>query len=527
MRLCSQAPNISPFVVGDYLTEEGQARLTVFDVEVLRASPGANGKSTTPTPPYLNMLAFLESGKSINYSQWEYWGPAVFDRELARSLSLRCLFFRGGNPSVKALEAPVFQSDVLIVDENEHFLYFQCRLPLPTELLHSSFLQSSHFQVQLVLQNGAAGILHMEPLPICRDNGNHMDNMGDIPGLQPYMPFNYSTSSKDSTRQKVSDNFNAPANSNRSVSICVRPFHSHPFFLPKASTHSNLRLLEFVNHHLLLGVRQIYFYDRFGTEMEPLLEAYIERGLVVHMPFPQWSEVFYRRESFFGKAKFPYDFPQMYDQIIHIQACLMQGRRNRDDWMFIIDTDEFLRYSAKIPGLLPQVMEKCEKNFARSHHGASLDLMRIRRYNFFGANNTFGGPVLQTSITRCGGPTVHVFPNGNFFFKDKVTVRPSHMLGVRLFVHGAENIDESRSMDGSSSVLRIHHYVSSSSEQFFGKGGEDCSKEGHPLEHTTDVMKDTTLFWVAKRIEECTKKDACGTLRHGECGSLCDTVEMR
>ncbi|CAI5496718.1 unnamed protein product [Closterium sp. Naga37s-1] len=89
------------------------------------------------------------------------------------------------------------------------------------------------------------------------------------------------------------------------VSICLRPFHTRQMFSDNIAV-SDARLLEWIDASLLMGVDRVYVYDRYATAKRELLLPYMARGQVVHVPFPPWSEVFYRQEQFAGKSNAPY-----------------------------------------------------------------------------------------------------------------------------------------------------------------------------------------------------------------------------
>ncbi|CAI5517756.1 unnamed protein product [Closterium sp. Naga37s-1] len=94
-------------------------------------------------------------------------------------------------------------------------------------------------------------------------------------------------------------------NSMGAVTICLRPFHTNQMFSDNIAV-SDERLLEWIDASLLMGVDRIYVYDRYATAKRDLLLPYMARGQVVHVPFPPWSEVFYRQEQFAGKGNNPY-----------------------------------------------------------------------------------------------------------------------------------------------------------------------------------------------------------------------------
>ncbi|GJP79005.1 hypothetical protein CLOP_g9258 [Closterium sp. NIES-67] len=144
------------------------------------------------------------------------------------------------------------------------------------------------------------------------------------------------------------------------LAVCVRPFYSHGLFSTKTSF-PEASIREWLDVHTLLGVHRFYLYDRFGSAARPLLRPWIRQGLVVHVAFPYWSSVFVNPPAR-AQAHVPDSppYPELYDQVIAFQHCLMLARRNRDRWIAALDLDEFLSYPHTQPHLLPSVISKLE-----------------------------------------------------------------------------------------------------------------------------------------------------------------------
>ncbi|CAI5966412.1 unnamed protein product [Closterium sp. NIES-65] len=170
--------------------------------------------------------------------------------------------------------------------------------------------------------------------------------------------------------EKNSSSSSSSSSSSRSagmgaVSICLRPVHKRQMFSDNIAV-SDVRLLEWIDACLLMGVDRIYVYDRYSTHIRALLWEYIARGQVVHVPFPNWSEVFFRQAQYDGKAKKPYAFPDIYDQVIAFEHCMMLGRRFGDRWQLQIDSDEFIWYHPQAGGFLKPLLARIEVNHANA-----------------------------------------------------------------------------------------------------------------------------------------------------------------
>ncbi|CAI5474993.1 unnamed protein product [Closterium sp. Yama58-4] len=241
------------------------------------------------------------------------------------------------------------------------------------------------------------------------------------------------------------------------VSICLRPVHKRQMFSDNVAV-SDVRLLEWIDACLLMGVDRIYVYDRYATHIRALLWEYIARGQVVHVPFPNWSEVFFRQAQYDGKAKKPYAvkfsklpfhnwseafsrqaqndgkakkpyaFPDIYDQVIAFEHCMMLGRRFGDRWQLQIDSDEFIWYHPQAGGFLKPLLARIEVNHARAPGSKQpLRAILIRRFNFWGVKKeSRGDPVSDRLQWRCSEPMWHT--KTWVGWHDKVAVNPQTIL---------------------------------------------------------------------------------------------------
>ncbi|CAI5465644.1 unnamed protein product [Closterium sp. Yama58-4] len=276
------------------------------------------------------------------------------------------------------------------------------------------------------------------------------------------------------------------------VAICLRPFHTRQLFsLDVAFSHA--RLLEWMDAALLMGVQRIYVYDRHATAMAGLLAPYMQRGQVQHVPFPPWSEVFFRHKLYAGKARVPYLFPEIYDQIISYEHCLMQGRRRGDRWQLHIDSDEFVWYEPRTGGFLKPLLARLELNHSRSRPRGSKEPLRViqlRRFNFWGVEaESRREPVLDRLTWRCAQPMWHT--EGWAGWHDKLAVNPHTILPYSVAIHTTTAPPESVAT-APRDVLHLNHFTATA-----------IDLAQHPCRSWVKPVLDRGLTWVTPRALKC------------------------
>ncbi|CAI7803666.1 unnamed protein product [Closterium sp. NIES-53] len=276
------------------------------------------------------------------------------------------------------------------------------------------------------------------------------------------------------------------------VAICLRPFHTRQLFsLDVAFSHA--RLLEWIDAALLMGVERIYVYDRHATAMAALLAPYSQRGQVQHVPFPPWSEVFYRHALYSGKARVPYLFPEIYDQIISYEHCLMQGRRLGDRWQLHIDSDEFVWYEPRTGGFLKPLLARLELNHTHSRPRGSKEPLRViqlRRFNFWGVEaESRREPVLDRLTWRCAQPMWHT--EGWAGWHDKLAVNPQTILPYSVAIHTTTAPPESVAT-APRDVLHLNHFTATA-----------IDLAQHPCRSWVKPVLDRGLTWVTPRALKC------------------------
>eukprot|EP00897_Mesotaenium_endlicherianum_P002030 jgi/Mesen1/1855/ME000143S00905 len=243
------------------------------------------------------------------------------------------------------------------------------------------------------------------------------------------------------------------------VAVCVRPFaNAKPFASEKERpTYSDARILEWVDAHLLAGVDHIYFFDRDYERRRDLLQAYVRRGQLLHLPFPDYSEVHYRLA--FKESNQPYTFPLIYEQVLAYELCPMLGRRYGDTWQFHTDVDEFLLTNRPEHGSMKHQLARALAAEEASR-GVRLRMLSLKRFNVPGVvtEATRLDPVLAFR-QRCKLPMWQ--QDGWQGWKDKLAVSPAVMIPFENNVHRSMHMLEKFMYMIPSDVIHIFHYTSS------------------------------------------------------------------
>eukprot|EP00897_Mesotaenium_endlicherianum_P010664 jgi/Mesen1/9626/ME000669S09062 len=234
------------------------------------------------------------------------------------------------------------------------------------------------------------------------------------------------------------------------LSVCVRPFASaRPFMSETGSpTSSDARIVEWIDAHLLAGVDHIYFFDRDPGKRRRLLRPYVRRGQLLHLPFPDWSEVHFRLE--YKKSGDTYNFPTAYDQIPAYELCLMLGRRYGDTWQFHTDLDEFLLTPHPERGSLKRRLTRAvaAEEAARGHRVKVLSIQRFDVWGVTAANRLM--PVLPH--TKRNREPLH----GG---RGKLAVSPEVSIPSTSCIH-VSNVDNKFVYTIPVDLFRIYHYTS-------------------------------------------------------------------
>ncbi|GJP81906.1 hypothetical protein CLOP_g12039 [Closterium sp. NIES-67] len=293
------------------------------------------------------------------------------------------------------------------------------------------------------------------------------------------------------------------------VAVCLRPFHTRQLFSHDVAF-SDARLLEWIDAALLMGADRLYVYDRYGSTKHALLGPYTERGQVVHVPFPPWSEVFYRQGLYAGKARVPYLFPEIYDQILSYEHCLMQGRRRNDRWQLHIDSDEFMWYEPRSGAFLKPLLARLELNHSRAQPRGSTEPLRViqlRRFNFWGVDaQSRREPVLDRLTWRCAQPMWHT--EGWAGWHDKLAVNPHTILPYSVAIH-TTTAPPASVATAPRDVLHLNHFTAVA-----------IDLQQHPCRSWVKPVLDQGLTWVLPRTLKC-RALPCRPSTPVECWPFC------
>eukprot|EP00897_Mesotaenium_endlicherianum_P004025 jgi/Mesen1/3650/ME000200S02732 len=273
------------------------------------------------------------------------------------------------------------------------------------------------------------------------------------------------------------------------VSVCLHPFLSARQFTTESAdkTFSDVRIIEWIDAHLLAGVDHIYFPDRNFRLRQRLLQPYVDRGQLLHLPFPDWSDVFYRLP--FKKRLEPY-FPEIYDQVLIYEFCGMLGRRYGDTWQFFTDLDEFVTVARPEEGSLKHQLTASVTS-EEATRGHKLVLLQIHRFNFVGVTTETRMEPVLSHAARCKQP---VYYNREWVgWMGKMASRPGLSVSCSFEVHSSKDVPSKYTFDVPHEVIRIHHYTSNLVDYM----------KRHPCELVKDndkeVVPDTSATgWTAK-----------------------------
>ncbi|CAI5458254.1 unnamed protein product [Closterium sp. Yama58-4] len=520
VRLCMGSA-AAPFAQGTFVSPEETrdgasfgsrfAQLTVFEAEALHETADGAGdarggggqagrqgqRGAAAVRTWVRLLAFLEDEESIRKTQWEGWGAAELSDVYWRgALQVKCLVWPGHDPALHSV-APALVVDAVVRHRHPWHIALDCPLPplAPPSASPSSpptdpsadpsavavrvrvsrrearrhYVEyGQRLQLQLVAARNGSD-LRMPPLLLCRADGD--------------------ADPTDSTYGGGSDGPMEPGS--RAPPFPFAAAERELFSLDVAFSHA--RLLEWIDAALLMGVQRIYVYDRHATAMTALLAPYMQRGQVQHVPFPPWSEVFFRHHLYAGKARVPYLFPEIYDQIISYEHCLMQGRRRGDRWQLHIDSDEFIWYEPRTGGFLKPLLARLELNHSRSRPRGSKEPLRViqlRRFNFWGVEaESRREPVLDRLTWRCAQPMWHT--EGWAGWHDKLAVNPQTILPYSVAIHTTTAPPESVAT-APRDVLHLNHFTATA-----------IDLAQHPCRSWVKPVLDRGLTWVTPRALKC------------------------
>lgn len=547
LRLCPSSGY--PFVQGTIYDGQDMARITVFDAEVLRGvkmdkfeyvDDGAGEFATSSNLEYskfmaLSLLAFVEDDDSIKQSYEKGWGSAHQSALVtSERFKLTCNFWRG-HSSDQQLNPPDYSSSAVILSKiyfgQNFFSVVRCPLPDGNHIIHSF----PDIQVQLSMQSEDTGILlYLPTLLLCNvplapssiahrpssQNQNQSSVMDDTSSSTlPPLP-SPSTSSSPSSHSSISSS---------QIGLCVRPFHLHSIYTTvgkeanEAEGHVQSRVKEFLDYNYFIGVEKVFFYDRFGDQPLQFTRPYEESGLMEVVPFPTWSEVYYRRKTF-NNAHNPYSFPACYDQLIHFEHCFMMGRRMNVGWTLLFDTDEFLRpenVPVQAGFLTAYVEEKEEEHKNKGCIVKPLKAILVDRVQF--VDGLASSDSVLASSKRCRSKMMH--QGGiNVEHHSKSLVHSKRALGGVNLIHAYFPNTENDTIFWKAANAIIHHYYVNPKGDHGNVKKFLCHKAGNPKEEDTEpLVEDTSLVKTLEMISGC-KEGPLDSCKYPYCGHLCRLI---
>lgn len=238
----------------------------------------------------------------------------------------------------------------------------------------------------------------------------------------------------------------------RDLSVCLRPFFMESTCVEcdGIDALSPQRLVEWIEYHLLIGFDVLYILDRYGTELVPFLQRYIDSGRVIHVPFPFMSDTPLSPEARSDRSKI---VPAGHDQVLAYDLCLSLARRRDDAFTAFIDSDEFVRYPMARAGQLRAVLGSL-----LSDHWNSPTLPDSIVLDRFDVEVQPEGLVLGYRNRTLQAKTYE----GGTRRHGKVLVRPHAMVHGFVHVHSAYNASGSsksfrdRFVDGSNALVAPH-----------------------------------------------------------------------
>ncbi|CAI5517654.1 unnamed protein product [Closterium sp. Naga37s-1] len=291
------------------------------------------------------------------------------------------------------------------------------------------------------------------------------------------------------------------------VAICLRPFHTRQLFsLDVAFSHA--RLLEWIDAALLMGVERVYVYDRHATAITALLAPYMERGQVQHVPFPPWSEVFFRHALYAGKARVPYLVSAVPGECRTCNAPLDHAPLSPPMPLSLSHAPfshaplSLMPPSLSCPPLSHAPLSLTTPDahpfpdatlLSLSPHlplKEPLRVIQLRRFNFWGVEaESRCEPVLDRLTWRCAQPMWHT--EGWAGWHDKLAVNPQTILPYSVAIHTTTAPPESVAT-APRDVLHLNHFTATA-----------IDLAQHPCRSWVKPVLDQGLTWVTPRALKC------------------------
>lgn len=255
--------------------------------------------------------------------------------------------------------------------------------------------------------------------------------------------------------------------------VSVRPNPNRSGLAIVAIARDEARYLrEWIEFHLMLGVRHVYLYDHGSADSTSIVVRGYERaGLLTRVAW----------------ASEPDTSPQI---AAYADAIQRFGARWR--WMAFIDIDEFL-YPARQDSLI---------GVLDAHYGDAAGVeVRWRNFGFGGHLTRPGEPVIAAYTRRAVGPGTET----RHLRKIKSIIDPtrvSAVIGAHSFRYRQGSMPKTLDLDA---PIRLNHYFTRSQEEFQQKLGMPCVYWGM-MDDPPDRLLNRRLEMV-RLIEESTVED--------------------
>jgi len=249
------------------------------------------------------------------------------------------------------------------------------------------------------------------------------------------------------------------------VAICTKALWASP-------RHPAIRIKQWIDYHLLLGVGHFHIYDRKGN-LEKGLKSYIAKGVLTLHPWPMFDT----------------KWDWAYDQQMSHDACMLR-HRHAHEWLFFIDTDEFLHFNLEdrdINSYLAQV-EAVDPGIAQV----------MFQSVFFGGPSNMDAAYLFEEFTHRSNLTAG--------WREKPVI---HASSVRfMWTHFASRLLCGKTIMANPAAARLNHYMIADSRAlreptglFWWNDTKQMTKiEAGLMETMEATEKDTSMLWSLKHL---------------------------
>jgi len=164
------------------------------------------------------------------------------------------------------------------------------------------------------------------------------------------------------------------------AAVCTQPLFLGPGLSP-------LRLIEWIEYHLILGMSHVYIYDRDDT-LQELLAYHVRMGVVTRHVW--WTEPRGRNETYYLQT-----------QQMAQDACLMRHGPSHT-WLAYLDPDEFLSLNDRAPGSISRYLRGLDE-VKNTENAAQVMIQNV----FMGGKPELGTKLLVEQFIMSAGRMVY------------------------------------------------------------------------------------------------------------------------